>query len=95
MKNNKINWMFGNFIVVETTDDDGEGNFVSTLYLMDAPSVNNPETWGNIFEYMIGDPQNWTPGEVVSMDDFYTSNVNNKVVLVFKEDRPFFDRPKT
>lgn len=80
-----MNWMFGDFVVIESTDDDGEGNFVSFLYLLDAPNVNDPETQGNNFDYMIGDPQNWIPGEVVSMDDFYLEEVDSKTSLVYRE----------
>jgi hypothetical protein len=91
MKSN-IKYMFGDFIVVDTSDVDDEGNWVGVLYLQDAPNVNNPETWGYNFDYMVGDPQNWTPGEVVVMDDFYLSNVDNQAVFVFKEDRPRSER---
>lgn len=83
-----MKWMFGDFIVVNTPDLDDNGNWVDIFNLQDAPNINNPETWGHNFDYMIGDPQNWTPGEVVLMDDFYLHNVDNKIVLAFKEDRP-------
>ena len=87
-----MKYLLGDFIVLETTDDDGEGNFISVLYLQDVPNINNPETWGRNFDYMIGDPQNWTHGEVVVMDDFYLKNVYNQTVLAFKEDRPRSER---